>query len=97
MSKVQPKVCPKCGGDMMVGGVTVPVEKMNVPPMGEMTPGFMHSGLPPGIETFTTAPQWEELTGEKTGFIFKRDEIKKMRIAGYRCKLCNFIELWAKP
>jgi hypothetical protein len=97
MSEVQPKVCPKCGGDMAVGGVTVPVEKMNAPPMGEMTPGFMHSGLPPGIETFTTAPIWEEKTGERTGFIFKRDEVKKMRIVGYRCKLCNFIELWAKP
>jgi hypothetical protein len=82
---------------MVVGGVTVPVEKMNVPPMGDMTPGFMNTGLPPGIETFTTAPMWEEKTGEKTGFIFKRDEVKTMRIVGCRCKLCNFIELWAKP
>ncbi len=97
MSEVQPKVCPKCGGSMVQGGISVPIEKMNVPPMGPMTPGFMHQGLPPGIETFTTAPMWEEKTGEKKGFIFKRDEVKQMKIVGYRCSLCNFIELYAKP
>jgi hypothetical protein len=82
---------------MVEGRVSVPVEKMNAPPMAEMTPGFMNTGLPPGIETFTTAPQWEEKTGEKTGFIFKRDEIKKMKVVGYRCSLCNYIELYARP
>ncbi len=97
MSEVQPKVCPKCGGDMMVGGVTVPVEQMNAPPMGEMTPGFMHSGLPPGLDTFAAAPVWEERTGEMKGFIFKRPEVKKMRVVGYRCSLCNFIELYVRP
>jgi hypothetical protein len=40
---------------------------------------------------------WEEKTGEKTGFIFKREEVKQMKIIGYRCKLCNFIEIYAKP
>ena len=97
MSEVQPKACPKCGGDMVEGKVSIPLEKMNVPAMGPMTPGFMNQGLPPGIETFTTAPNWEEKTGERTGFIFKRDEVKRMKIIGYRCKLCNFIELYAKP
>jgi hypothetical protein len=97
MSEAKPKICPKCGGSMVEGGVSVPVEKMSAPAMGDMTPGFMHQGLPPGIETFTTAPMWEEKTGEKTGFLFKRDEVKQMKIVGYRCTLCNFIELWAKP
>lgn len=97
MSEAQQKACPKCGGSMVEGGVSIPVEKMNVPAMGQMTPGFMHQGLPPGIETFTTAPMWEEKTGEKKGFIFKRDEVKTVKIIGYRCKLCNFIELYAKP
>ena len=97
MSKVQLKVCQKCGGSMVEGGVSIPLEKMNVPAMGDMTPGFMHTGLPTGIETFTTAPMWEEKTGERTGFIFKRDEVKQMKIVGYRCSLCNFIELYAKP
>jgi len=82
---------------MVEGNLSIPLEKMNVPQMGPMTPGFMNQGLPPGIETFTTSPQWEEKTGEKTGFIFKRDEVKKRNIIGYRCKLCNFIELYAKP
>lgn len=82
---------------MVEGGVSIPIEKMNVPSMGPMTPGFMNQGLPSGIETFTTAPEWEEKTGEKTGFIFKRDEVKRMKIGGYRCRLCNFIEFYAKP
>ena len=56
MSEVQPKSCPKCGGDMVEGKVSIPLEKMNVPAMGPMTPGFMNQGLPPGIERFTTAP-----------------------------------------
>ena len=56
MSEANSKVCPKCGGEMMEGGVTVPVEKMNVPPMDPLTPGFMHQSLPTGIDTFTTAP-----------------------------------------
>ena len=97
MSEVQPKSCPKCGGDMVEGNVSIPLEKMNVPAMGPMTPGFMNQGLPPGIERFTTAPNWEEKTGKRTGFIFKRDEVKQMKTMGYRCKLCNFIELYAKP
>jgi hypothetical protein len=82
---------------MVEGGLSIPLEKMNVPALGDMTPGFMHQGLPSGIETFTTAPQWEEKTGERKGFIFKRDEIKQMKTVGYRCSLCNFIELYAKP
>ena len=97
MSEATSKVCPKCGGEMVRGGISVPIEKMNVPAMGDMTPGFMHQGLPRGIETFTTAPVWEEKTGEKTGFIFKRDEVKQMRVVGHRCSLCNFIEFYARP
>lgn len=97
MSEVQPKVCPKCGGNMVEGGLSIPLEKMNVPTLGNMTPGFMHQGLPSGIETFTTMPMWEEKTGEKKGFIFKRDEVKQLKTVGYRCSLCNFIELYAKP
>ena len=97
MSEVEPKVCPKCGGEMVEGGVTVPVEKMNVPAMDQLTPGFMHQGLPPGIETFAAAPVWEERTGEKKGLIFKRPEVKKMRVLGHRCSLCNLIEFYARP
>jgi predicted nucleic-acid-binding Zn-ribbon protein len=97
MSEDKPKVCPKCGGEMVEGGVTVPIEKMNVPAMDQLTPGFMHQGLPPGIETFATAPVWEERTGEKKGFIIKRPEVKKMKVVGHRCSLCNFIEFYAKP
>ena len=97
MSEVQPKICQKCGGDMVEGEFSIPLEKMNVPAMRQMTPGFMYQGLPSGIETYTTTPHWEEKTGEKTGFIFKRNEVKKMNIMGYRCKLCNFIELYAEP
>jgi len=38
---------------------------------------------------------WEERTGEKKGFIFKRDETRRMSVAGLRCTVCGFIELYA--
>jgi len=92
-----PMVCPKCGGKMVQGNLTIPMERMSTRTMDQLNPGFSRGGLPPMMEDYSTEPHWKEKTGEKTGFIFKRDEVKQMKIIGYRCKLCNFIELYAEP
>lgn len=97
MSEIQPKICPKCDGSMVAGGFTVPVEQVSAPEMSQLTPGFMNQGLPPGIESYSAPPIWEERTGEKKGLIFKRPEVKKMRIVGHRCIACNYLEFYAKP
>jgi hypothetical protein len=97
LSETELKLCSKCGGEMKAGDFTVPMQQMRSPELGEYTPGFMNTGLPPGVETFAAAPVWEERTGEKKGLIFKRPEVKKMRILGYRCSVCNYIELNVKP
>jgi hypothetical protein len=39
---------------------------------------------------------WEEKTGEKKGFIFKREELKELKVQGYRCTACNYLELYAE-
>jgi predicted nucleic-acid-binding Zn-ribbon protein len=92
-----PRVCPKCGGAMVEGKLMIPMERMSARTMNEMTPGFGMTGLPPVVEGITSEPIWEEKTGEKTGLIFKRDEVIQMKVYGYRCSLCNYIEIYAKP
>ena len=94
-SNVQ-KVCPKCGGGMVEGKIRVPLERMSSQAINQLTPGFSMGGLPQVVEDFYTEPRWEEKTGEKTGLIFKRDEVKQMKLDGYRCTLCNYIEIYAK-
>jgi predicted nucleic-acid-binding Zn-ribbon protein len=97
MTEESSKVCSKCGSEIVEGRIGVPIEKINTPEINRMTPGFMQQSLPPTIETFTSEPIWEERTGEKKGFIIKRPEIKKMKLIGYRCKKCNYLEFYAKP
>ena len=80
----------------MEGRLAVPMEKTVSSNMMQFTPEIVQQNHPPMIETFTSAPIWEELTGEKKGFIIKRDEVKKMKVVGYRCSLCNYIEIYAK-
>lgn len=40
--------------------------------------------------------QWREKTGRKSGRIFKSDEEKTLKIVGQRCKICGYIEFYAK-
>jgi len=89
------KVCPKCGGEMVEGRLTVPIERMSSSAVSPFTPGFDMGGIPRIAEAISTSPRWEEKTGKKTGLIFKRDETRKMMMAGRRCTLCNYIELYA--
>lgn len=91
-----PRICPKCGGNMVEGRIIVPVERSKSQSMSPMSPGFMMD-IPTVIEDVTSIPYWEEKTGEKTGLIFKRDEIIQLKMGGYRCRLCYYIEIYAIP
>ncbi len=89
-----PRICPKCGGAMIGGRLVIPMERTNTQMMNQLTPGFGMGGLPTMAQEVTSEPRWEEKTGEKTGFIFKRDEVQQRKLDGYRCKLCNYLELY---
>ena len=82
---------------MVKGMLAVPMEKTVTQDLMTFSPELIQQNFPPALETYTTCPRWEERTGEKKGFIFKRDEIKKMKLVGYRCSLCNYIEFYGEP
>ncbi|UCH57102.1 MAG: hypothetical protein JSV18_07145 [Candidatus Bathyarchaeota archaeon] len=90
------KVCPKCGGAMVKGGLKVPFERATTQTVNPLTPGVSMGSLPPVVEEVSTEAHWEEKTGKKTGFIFKTDEIRRMRLEGYRCRLCNYVEIYTR-
>jgi hypothetical protein len=88
-------ICPKCGGGMVLGEVkyrvnTVSQSQVN-PFVQQMPIGDLTSMAETEMRTFF----WEEKTGERKGWLFKRDEVREMGLKGYRCVTCNFIELYA--
>ncbi|HUS77465.1 MAG TPA: PF20097 family protein [Patescibacteria group bacterium] len=90
-------VCPKCGGKMVNGHVMYLMRRASqgsMFPMGNPTPGL--EGLTDMAVDEMKRFIWHEKTGERKGFIFKRDETREMGLEGYRCTVCNFIELYAK-
>jgi len=95
MSSVKP-VCPKCGGSMIGGTLQVPVERMSAQPMRPFMPDAFMGGIGSVEELTGGRIRWEERTGEKTGLIFKRDETRRMTVAGLRCTICGYIELYAQ-
>jgi DNA-directed RNA polymerase subunit RPC12/RpoP len=89
-------VCPKCGGKMVVGRMKISVDRLTSQAVSPFNMGLPTTGMPNISGEVGEGPFWEEKTGEKKGFIFKSDEIKKMSLRGYRCTLCNYIEIYAK-
>ena len=94
---IEESVCPKCGGRMVLGEVKYWVRSggggqgpMN--PFAEQMPMVDLSSVG---ETETRTFVWEEKTGERTGWLFKRDEVREMGLKGYRCVACSFIEFYA--
>lgn len=90
-------VCPKCGGEMVDGKVNYEVTQTSGQQSMSMMP-FSGIGMPQvgGMtETYVESAFWEEKTGEKKGIIFKREETKRIKLVGHRCKLCGFVELYA--
>lgn len=87
--------CPKCGGEMIPGAMRFDQETIRPNTNNPYMSGFSHSPIPQVVEEYTGSPYWEERTGRKTGFLFKREEKLNFRISGYRCKLCGYLELYA--
>ncbi|UCD43793.1 MAG: hypothetical protein JSV27_06450 [Candidatus Bathyarchaeota archaeon] len=88
------QMCPKCGGNMVDGELSYFAERSSV------QSNMPFSGIP--VPEFSTTQGvnetifWEEKTGKKTGIIFKRDETRRMGLRGFRCTLCNYVELFTK-
>ena len=95
MSGAEP-VCPKCGGRMVKGELKTRMERLGTSAMSPFAPGMSMSGLPAMLEDSVGDLSWEEKTGEKKGFIFKREETRSMSVAGLRCTVCGYIELYAR-
>lgn len=89
-------VCPKCGGKMVKGELKTSFERLGTSSMSPYMSGMPTGGLPSMVEEVASGPYWEERTGEKKGFIFKREETRRMAVAGLRCTICGFIELYAR-
>ena len=88
--------CPKCSSAMREGGlfiqITNSVGGQNFPsPMGFPTSSM--SGMPSMVTG--EGPFWREKTGEKKGWILKREETQTLSISGRRCLNCGYIELYA--
>jgi len=81
---------------MRRGTLQVPIERMSSQPMRPFMPDTFMGGIAPVEELTGGKIRWEERTGEKTGFIIKRDKTRRMTVAGLRCTLCGYIELYAQ-
>jgi predicted nucleic-acid-binding Zn-ribbon protein len=89
--------CPKCGKEMREGELFIKVSSSG----GDQ---YMSSGLErgPAGATFSMPPMvngegpfWRERTGEKKGWVIKREETQTFKIRGLRCTACGFIEFYA--
>ena len=88
--------CLKCGGMMNPGVIMV----TDLTPLGKGSlDGIMSipgTTMPTGSGRMHDAEMtWKEKTGEKTGWIFKRDKEIIKKVTGYRCTRCGYIELYA--
>jgi len=57
--------------------------------------GMPGVGMPSG-EMSEEKVQWREKTGQRKGWLIKRDETKTLKISGLRCVECGYIELYAR-
>ncbi len=87
--------CPKCGGAMREGELFINVTSN--PPTIQSTLNFP-TDTTLGISPVITGegPFWHERTGERKGWLVKRDKIQTLKILGLRCIGCGYIELYAK-
>jgi hypothetical protein len=96
MSEVE-VICPKCGGGMRRGALYVSVElSASTQQLSHYLPStFGGGGIPSSGGVVGRRIFWEERTGEKKGFILKREKRKKIDVTGLRCIVCGFIEIFA--
>jgi len=89
------RACPRCGGKMVRGKLYTPVGQSQSPPMSPFLQGGYMTGIPTMGAEAERRLRWEEGTGERKGFLFKREEKRRMGVSGFRCTLCGYIELYA--
>lgn len=97
MSQSQVKRCSKCGGEVREGELFINVT--STPGSGLASPYSYPSefamGMQSGSMVSGDGPFWRERTGKKEGLLFKREKTQTLKICGYRCKKCGYIELFA--
>jgi len=86
--------CPKCGGSMIPGVLKYESETYNSAGQNPLMAKSLQSQLPGVYERADAIPYWEEKTGQKTGFIWKTDEYRILKLKGFRCSICGYVELY---
>ena len=81
---------------MVRGELKTVTERRGTQPMSPLISGMSMGTMPRMVEEVAISPHWEEGTGEKKGFIIKREKTRKLTVEGFRCTLCGFIELYAR-
>jgi hypothetical protein len=80
---------------MVRGEIKFTVDRFSSQSISPFSTGIQIGGASEMVEEVEKRPYWEERTGEKKGIIFKREGRKRMNLAGFRCGLCNYIEIYA--
>ena len=80
---------------MRKGAIFITVEQSEPQSMSPMMATPFLGSLPSNVSVRNEEAFWEEKTGEKKGFILKRERKKRMAIQGFRCTGCGYIEIYA--
>ena len=87
MSQNQVKRCSKCGGEVREGELFINVTSTTS--SGLTSPYSYPSEFAMGMQSAPLVtgdgPLWREHTGEKEGWLFKREKTKTLKICGFRC------------
>jgi len=91
--------CPKCGSEMREGELFIDVTGVSgapsAVPLGFPTGSTL--GIPAAGPMVTgEGPFWRERTGQKKGWLLKREETQTLKISGLRCTGCGYIELYTR-
>jgi len=88
--------CPKCGSEMREGELFISVTG-SYGSQSISTPLGFPTGSPLGTPSMVIGegPFWRERTGQKKGWLVKREETQTLKISGLRCIECGYIELYA--
>ena len=93
----QERKCGKCGGEMREGELFINVTSSSGSPIIRQDSFSFPTGSIPNASTevIGEGPFWRERTGEKKGWLIKREETQILNISGLRCTNCGYIELYA--
>lgn len=91
--------CPKCGKEMREGELFIKVASSGgVADQYMSRPAAFPTGSSLGAPIVVTGegPFWRERTGEKKGFLVKKEQMQTLKISGLRCIACGYIELYTR-